>query len=89
MRRGPVADDEDAAVGGRSLDLCDLAVAERARQPGQQLAGGARERGGVLPSASVDPATSPSSSKSTAASICEEISVRSASAWAASIGRRR
>src|SRR5256885_4015313 len=38
---------------------------------------------------SVEAATSPDSSKSTAASTCEEISVRSASAWVASIACSR
>src|SRR5439155_5343136 len=37
-------------------------------------------------SASVEARTDPDSAKRTAVSICEEISVRSASAWAASIG---
>ena len=54
---------------------------------GQSSRGRRGQLVGAAASASVEPATAPFSSKTTAASICDEISVRSASACWASIGR--
>ena len=90
IARPPSSDDEDAAVERRRLDLGHVAAlasetaaaasssspAPRRRAPPRRAVVGGRR------------ADRPrrSSSKRTAASICDEISVRSASAWAASIG---
>ena len=57
----------------------------KAARGGQQVAGHADESSAAAASARVDPCTAPSPSKSTAASICDEISVKSANACEASI----
>ena len=81
----PVADDEDAPLAGRDLELrqgalagLDLVGGGKQRRPAAFASSSARAESSI-----VDAATLPWSSNTTAAWIWEEISVRSASAcWA-------
>ena len=72
----------------RGLELRHVAPSERKPSArSSSCAAAARAPAAAASSPSVEPCTAPLSSKSTAASICDEISVRSASAWAASTRR--
>ena len=81
ITRSPSTDDEDAPVAGRHLELGERAVVRRARRAALPRAApapaGRSARARASSPRASSRATSPSASNRTAASICDEISVRS------------